>query len=84
MLQHGDAEGGVEHAVSERQTARVSGGIVHVRVDAACGLGRSEQPIHEEIDAEQLHLGNPHAREADLGEADPAADVENPPAGPRP
>ena len=44
---------------------------------------RRADPIEHEIDAEQLDLRQPHARQADLGDAGAAADVEDALAGSR-
>ena len=86
VLEHRDAERGIEGPIRERQMAGIGGAERGPQVVAVGGALGDDGAVDQPVDADEGHLRNAQPRQPQLDLAGAAADVENPvaDAGPQP
>ena len=81
MLQDGDAERRIEGRVGEGQPAGIGGSEMRVDVVGLRGRPRGGDAIDQQVDGDEIDLGQTQPRELHLRGAGAAADVQDPRPG---
>ena len=83
VLEHGDAESGIEDGLLEREKTGVGSGKPDALIVGRGLMTRHHDALDHQINADETNLGEVQASDMDFGQALAAADVEDPVAGAR-